>query len=95
MNFPWLHYQHLIEGVLPQKSMFQEGIFWVDVERDLAYLPKQLSQQKEFLLRFLLPYIKPHVSAVFDWSDLMPFLKRYADFVNKAFGFIFNPIKAN
>ena len=95
MNFPWLHYQHLVEEILPEKSTFQEGIYWIDVERDLKYLPKQFSQQKVSLLQFLLPYFRPHISAIFDWRDPAPFFKRYFDFVKKVIGIVFDQFRAS
>lgn len=91
MNFPWLHYRHLVDGIVPQQNTFQENICWVDVERDLAYF----SRQKASLTQFLAPYFKPHVSAVFDWKDPVPFVKRYSDFIKKALRFKSKPINVN
>jgi D-aspartate ligase len=91
MNFPWLHYQHLVDGIVPHQNTFQENIYWVDVERDLAYF----SRQKTSLTQFLAPYFKPHVSAVLDWKDPAPFVKRYSDFIKKALRFKSKPINVN
>ena len=87
--------QHLVEEILPEKSTFQKGIYWIDVERDLKYLPKQFSQQKVSLLQFLLPYFRPHISAIFDWRDPAPFFKRYFDFVKKVIGIVFDQFRAS
>ena len=65
------------------------------MERDLAYLPKQVSQQKEPLLKILQPYFRSHVSAVFDWKDPMPSLKRYIDFAKNVIGSVFGSVKAS
>jgi predicted ATP-grasp superfamily ATP-dependent carboligase len=80
INFPWLHYQHLVYDILPQDSGFREGLFWIDVERDLAYLPRRVFHGKENLKQILMPYLNPHVSAVFDIRDQKPFFKRYMDY---------------
>ena len=80
INFPWLHYRHLVEGILPQQNNFREGLFWIDVERDLAYIPRRLFRGKEQLSQIFSPYIHAHVDAVFDPTDPMPFFKRYLDF---------------
>jgi hypothetical protein len=84
INFPWLHYRHLMEGVIPQKLQFREKLYWVDVERDLPYLPKRIFNQKESMAKILEPYIHPHVSAVYDTQDMKPFIKRYVDFSTQA-----------
>lgn len=84
INFPWLHYRHLVEGILPEQTRFREELYWVDVERDLPYLPKRIFRQKESLSQILAPYIHPHVSAVYDAHDIKPFIKRYVDFSKKA-----------
>jgi hypothetical protein len=73
-----------VEGIVPKQTCFQEGLYWVDVERDLAYMPKRIFRQKESLWKFLEPYLHSHVSAVYDLQDLKPFLKRYLDFSQQA-----------
>jgi predicted ATP-grasp superfamily ATP-dependent carboligase len=92
INFPWLHYRHLVEGILPQDTPFREGLFWIDTERDLAYIPRRLFQGKEKLSQLLKPYLNPHISAVFDTQDPKPFFKRYIDFGKKTFNFTKPPI---
>jgi predicted ATP-grasp superfamily ATP-dependent carboligase len=90
INFPWLHYCHLMDGVLPEKTQFREGLYWVDMERDLPYIPKRILRQKESLAQILEPYIHPHVFAVYDTWDMKPFLKRYVDFGAHAVRSLFN-----
>lgn len=80
INFPWLHYRHLVAGIVPESGRFREGLYWVDVERDLPYIARRIFRQKENLLQILEPYLHPHVFAVYDSKDLKPFLKRYVDF---------------
>jgi predicted ATP-grasp superfamily ATP-dependent carboligase len=83
INFPWLHYRHLVEGIVPENIGFQENYYWVDVERDLTYIPKRVFCQKESLSQILEPYLHPHVAAIYDSKDIKPFLKRYTDFSKK------------
>jgi predicted ATP-grasp superfamily ATP-dependent carboligase len=84
INFPWLHYRHLVEGCVPEANGFREGLYWVDMERDLPYLPKRMFRQKESPLKILEPYIHRHISAVYDVRDIKPFIKRYVDFGKQA-----------
>jgi predicted ATP-grasp superfamily ATP-dependent carboligase len=83
INFPWLHYRHLMEGILPHSMPFREGLFWIDVERDLAYIPQRIFKGKENMAQIMLPYFSPHIAAVFDTGDPMPFFKRYLDYAKK------------
>lgn len=94
INFPWLHYRHLVEGIVPEKSRFQEDLYWVDVERDLPYIPKRVFRHRESLSQILEPYIHPHVSAVYDARDIKPFVKRYVDFGRQAIQRVFGTTKS-
>jgi D-aspartate ligase len=94
INFPWLHYRHLIEGIVPKQTCFRDDFFWIDVERDLPFLPQRVFRQKESLSQILLPYLNPHVFAVYDSQDLRPFFKRYADLSRNAVDSLFHPTKS-
>jgi predicted ATP-grasp superfamily ATP-dependent carboligase len=37
MNFPWLHYWHLVSGELPSAERFRQGVYWIDLSRDVIY----------------------------------------------------------
>lgn len=80
INFPWLHYRHLVYGILPQAFGFREGFYWIDTERDLSFFSQHVIRNQEGLFSFFLPYLNPHVQAVFDVYDLKPFIKRYRDY---------------
>jgi len=84
INFPWLHYRHLVDGIMPEQTKFREELYWVDVERDLPYIPRKIFRQKESLKQILDPYVHPHISAVYDSHDIKPFIKRYLDFGKNA-----------
>ncbi len=94
INFPWLHYRHLTEGLVPPPTDFRDGLYWVDMERDLAFVPRRVFKKKEGLGQIFSPYLRPHVSAVFDFADPLPFFKRYADFGRKAVENVFYPSKS-
>jgi len=80
INFPWLHYCHLVDGITPKQTRFREELYWVDMERDLPYIPRRIFRQKESISQILEPYVHPHISAVYDSHDIKPFIKRYVDF---------------
>jgi predicted ATP-grasp superfamily ATP-dependent carboligase len=94
INFPWFHYRHLVEGIIPEEIHFRENLYWIDVERDLPYIPRRMFRQKERLPQILEPYIHPHVSAVYDVQDIKPFVKRYVDFGKKVIHRIFGMTKS-
>lgn len=77
LNFPLLHYHHLVDGVLPVSRDYKLGVYWIDLSRDLAFGARQLLRSPQALPDFLAPYFKPHVHAVLDWHDLKPFLKHW------------------
>ena len=79
INFPWLHYQHLVYGTLPQARDFRTGVYWVDVLRDVGYSVKSFRQERYSLSQYVRPYLRPHVSAVFSLRDPRPFIKRIRD----------------
>jgi predicted ATP-grasp superfamily ATP-dependent carboligase len=94
INFPWLHYRHLVDGIIPEEIHFRENLYWIDVERDLAYIPRRIFRQKESPAQILEPYIHRHVSAVYDMRDIKPFVKRYVDFGKQALHRVFGTTKS-
>lgn len=95
INFPWLHYCHLVDGMVPTQISFCEELFWIDMERDLPFLVPRIFKQKESLSQIFLPYINPHIFAVYDSGDLSPFFKRYADFGRRTLNFLVHRTKSN
>jgi predicted ATP-grasp superfamily ATP-dependent carboligase len=84
INFPWLHYQHLSEGIAPQTSGFREEVYWIDLIRDLGYTGIYLTREHQSLSNYLRPYLQPHVFAIFDRTDPGPFLQRLGSLANIA-----------
>jgi D-aspartate ligase len=76
INFPWLHYEHLMHGKPPTTNEYQTGVYWIDIVRDLSVAPHYLLQKRYPLRDFARPYFNPHVNAILDRRDLRPFAKR-------------------
>jgi D-aspartate ligase len=77
VNFPWMHYCHLVTGELPSPSGYQDGLYWIDLSRDLYFGLQRVLKSPTSLPRFLAPYFKPHVFAILDLKDPLPFVKRW------------------
>lgn len=85
INFPWLHYQHLMEGEVPKAARFKEAVYWIDILRDLGYTLMFFRKERHPLSAYLRPYFKPHVFAIFDTGDIKPFLRRCGFLVKALF----------
>lgn len=86
IDFPWLHYRHLLYGERPRAEGFEHGIHWIDLVRDLGFGLEHLGQERLTPAQFLAPYFKPHVFAILDVRDPKPFLKRFRDAARMALG---------
>ncbi len=78
INFPVLHYRHLVFDELPVQSDYQEGVYWLDVSRDFAYHFPDVLRYRYPLKEFIKPYFAKHVFAVLDFQDFKPTIKRYS-----------------
>lgn len=76
INFPWLHYRHLSDGVAPGPTDFRENVYWIDLVRDLGYSLMCRSQERYSLASYLRPYFTSHVFAILDCGDVRPFLRK-------------------
>jgi len=76
INFPWLQYKHLVNNELPVAKGFESGIYWIDITRDMGYSLKFLKEEGYSLKQYFRPYINRHVFAIFDLSDIKPFVRR-------------------
>jgi predicted ATP-grasp superfamily ATP-dependent carboligase len=81
MNFPWIHYNHLMQNELPPASDYREGVYWIDLLRDVGYSLKSRRQEGYTLKQYTSPYFHEHVFAILDWKDPKPFIKRCLDLV--------------
>jgi len=76
VNFPWIHYQHLIHHKRPSACHYVTDIYWIDILRDISVSPGYLFQERCSPIQLLKPYFAPHVLAVPDHTDSMPFRKQ-------------------
>jgi predicted ATP-grasp superfamily ATP-dependent carboligase len=81
LNFPWMEYQHLVEGIKPQPQDFKTGVYWIDMFRDVGARVFNKEKPTYTLSQMLSPYLHKHVFAFFDWKDIKPFLLRSKNFV--------------
>jgi predicted ATP-grasp superfamily ATP-dependent carboligase len=75
VNFPVIHYRHLVLGEIPQPSSSSEDIYWIDLTRDLGYNLFRTRSSGGFFA----PYWRKHIFAILDFKDPKPFVKRCAD----------------
>jgi predicted ATP-grasp superfamily ATP-dependent carboligase len=75
INFPLLQYRHLLHGVEPQVAGFDEGIFWIDLLRDVGYSVSRRRAERYTLAELLRPYVGRHVFATPSWEDPGPFVR--------------------
>ena len=89
INFPWIHYKHLVEGELPSSNGFRENIYWIDLIRDAFYSISHIKSNPSFI-QFAKPYIHSRQFAILDWKDPKPFLRRIVYLIKRAFKELFN-----
>jgi|SRR5271157_1876037 len=77
LNFPELHYKHLVFGETPVSNEHSNGIYWTDMTRDFIYHGMELFGPS--FNNFIAPYIHKHVSALLNLEDPKPFIKRCID----------------
>jgi predicted ATP-grasp superfamily ATP-dependent carboligase len=76
INFPWLEYRRHAYGDLPAQQPFQSGTYWIDLVRDIPYSLKYYNDEQYAFRDYLRPYLHPHIWAICDWRDPLPFLQR-------------------
>ena len=79
LNFPWMQYRHLVDGIMPVQRDYEQGIYWVDVTRDLQYLRHYLRRPGYSLGEFFEPYRRTCIFAVLDRRDVGPAAARGLD----------------
>ncbi len=77
LNFPEIHYRHLVLGELPPPLTYPHDIYWIDLTRDLYHNLFRTRSQDGFFA----PYRRKHIFAILDFKDPKPFLKRCNDLV--------------
>jgi predicted ATP-grasp superfamily ATP-dependent carboligase len=87
VNFPWIQYRHLVEGVEPvgyEPGGYEQGVYWVDVTRDLQNMRHYLARPGYSWAKFAEPYRRGCVFAVMDRRDVGPAAARGVDTVRVA-----------
>jgi len=79
LNFAWMQYQHLVDGILPVQRDYEQGVYWIDVTRDLRNFRHYLRRPGYSLGDFLAPYRRQRVFAVLDRHDVGPAAARALD----------------
>jgi D-aspartate ligase len=74
VDYPWIHYQHLVHGRRPNPSEASEGVYWIDVYRDIGYSLRFVRRERLSLSDFVKPYLGSPVFRTLDWRDPKPFL---------------------
>ena len=85
INFPLMHYRHLLFGDIPQKCQFEEGRYWIDLVRDIEYSVAYHKQEKYSIKEYLRPYCHHPIFAIFSIRDPLPFLIRISYVVKNIF----------
>lgn len=84
VNFPWLQYQHLMQGITPVAADYPEGVYWIALAEDLFYSVKYRKAEGCSFSDYLRPYVEPHVFSVLDRRDLRPFVRRVSGLVRRS-----------
>ena len=85
INFPLIHYDHLMQAKLPSGSDFHTDIYWTDIFRDIPFSVNFLRNHKYSLKKFINPYLHTHVDAIVDKDDLKPFWIRLTGLIRSKF----------
>lgn len=84
INFPWIEYEHLINGKYSAKNNYRMGVYWIDEFRDIFHSAKYFGKEGCSFGGYFTPYLRQHIFAVFDLKDPKPFFKRVMDLLKKA-----------
>lgn len=72
VNFPLIHYEHLVYGTRPEPRVSATSLYWTDIFRDAGYGLMYLGRENQKLRDYLSPYVNPHCDAIVDTGDLKP-----------------------
>jgi D-aspartate ligase len=79
LNFPWMQYEHLVKGLEPVQQNYEQGVYWIDITRDMQNLRHYLRRPGYSVGNFLEPYRRSHIFAVLDRHDVGPAAARGVD----------------
>lgn len=76
INFPWLEYRCLLAAQVPVQPNCEQGVYWIDITRDMRDSLSYLGREGYSLREFVEPYRAPSVFAVAARDDPRPALIR-------------------
>lgn len=85
LNFPLLHYRHLVLGEEPNSAGYTEGRYWIDLVRDVGFSLTFRNKEPYRLSDYLRPYLHHPVFAILSLRDPRPFLARMMFIIRKPF----------
>ena len=84
VDFPWIHYQHLVGGEELRVANFKSGVYWIDFHSDIKQTLGNIGREPMSPIGFLRPYARPHVFAVHSLRDPGPMLRLVANVAGRA-----------
>lgn len=80
VDFPWIEYNHKLNGVLPDPiEGFEEGRYWIDFLRDMGTSVRERRSEGYSLADYARPYLRRQCHAHWSWKDPMPMFSRLQD----------------
>ncbi len=85
VNFPFIEYKSHVSGEFPVQIQSETEFMWIDEFRDLYQSFVSAKEESLSFKRFVEPYRRNHVFAVFDRNDMGPFFTRVHGLVRRMF----------
>lgn len=86
INFPWIMYRDQVMGKKEYRKDFIEGLYWIDLTKDLMRLFASRKEEGYSIGEYFAPYLRRHVFAILDARDPLPFVKRCIGLLRKLSG---------
>ena len=76
VDFPWIDYRYLTTGEVPVPDAFREGLFWIDLAREVKASIRHWPDERYPVVDYVRPHLSPNVYADWDAHDMGPFIHR-------------------
>jgi predicted ATP-grasp superfamily ATP-dependent carboligase len=73
INFPYIMYRHLMNGETPENHKQKNGIYWIDLYKDIYHFFKSKRIEGYSLSEYIKPYRHKKTFAIFNRADPNPF----------------------
>ncbi len=93
LNFPWIEYQHRVNGVVPSPKDYETGVYWIDISRDAGFRLVNLGHEGLTLSQFAAPYFRQHIFAVLSLRDPGPAILKATQTARAALEMVFSRIR--